>query len=62
MKNSREANRLTEQRPQDCKHYAEYKACLYRNADVVLGRGQKACTVARSGRYCPDFTPKPKKQ
>lgn len=52
----------TDQRPQECKHYFGYGICLYRNANVVLGRGQKACTVYRSGKHCPDFTPKNEKQ
>lgn len=51
----------TDQRPQECKYYVGYGICLYRNANVVLGRGQKACCVFRSGRYCPDFTPKTEK-
>lgn len=51
----------TEQRPQECEHYVGYGICLYRNANVVLGRGQKACAVFRSDMHCPDFTPKTKK-
>ena len=61
MRNSNEANHSTNQTPSECKHYVGYGIYLYRNANVVLGRGQKACSVFRSGRYCPDYQPKEKK-
>lgn len=54
-------NTPTNQTPSECKHYIGWQVCLLRNEHVVLGRGQKACCLARGKSHCPDYQPKEKK-
>lgn len=51
----------TEQRPQECKYYVGYGICLYRNANVVLGRGKRLAPCFAAACIAPDFTLKPKR-
>lgn len=58
MKNSNEANRLTNQPPSECKHFYAGWLCKIRLKENQGYTGDSPCVLICDCSHCPDYEPK----